>query len=419
MQQFITLVLALLGLLLGIRVFVVERGGPHRAVPLVLFVTSIASIFNESQFETRGRILIDGLLCIALAALAPFLSRSRLPTAGRAKGAKDASLAFVALPLWLFAVDAVVNSSNSTTDTIGRLLPAVIVALLIPALRAAELQRESVARMVMGGFAFSLLLGLVASAPWSECTSFKCGQFHGIYQSAFSSGNYIGAVGGLVVVCAFVVDDRALRYLGLASGVLALVATDSRTSQLATLVALGFMLLIRLAAPVSATLWSLRGVIAPGMSFLGLWIVYTSSTTAFSDRGGIWKLGRDAVGDHWVAGRGLTSWSSDVLARNYMHSQSLLLLYGGGVVAVAIYALCAHRALVSAGRCNLIWTYPVVIFVLFRGLTEISWNALAFDGSTFLVLPLLLLAGTTQPEALARPAPMNPGARQPRRKPAA
>lgn len=362
--------------------------------PLGLLAISCASIVNQTWFATTSRIAQTGVIAVVLAIGSIVMTSSRTARAT----IPDRQLLVVLLPLWLFFVDALNNQPDALVATFGRLLPAVVMICVLPLATRATLSRRHVALLLTAGLGFGSVLTAVSPTPWTSCTTFKCGEFGALFNGAFPSGNYLAAVAGLAVIAALTMEqDRLLRATSVALGAAVLVATDSRTSQLACVLGVVIYLAARRRGgrPISsvASTAAITGVLATG-----LWLTYTAGPTAFSNRGGIWRLGVEAVGGDWLLGRGISSWSTDVLARNYMHSQVLLLLYGGGVVAIALYGLLIART-ISALTPDLVAVGTAMVgFILFRGLTEIAWNALAFDGSTYLLLPVVLIGGLSGPD---------------------
>lgn len=364
---------------------------PSQAFPLGLMVIACASILNEAWFSTTTRIAIFGVLAAAISAATILLNVKRLASA-RVPGRQ---LLFVALPLWLFVVDALNSHSNSVVAVFGRLLPALIMTCALPLAVMNALTPRHVALILTFGFGFASALTLASPTPWAPCTTFKCSQFGSLFNGAFPSGNYIAAAAAVGCIAAATLrHNPRVRWGGIALSLIVLYVTDSRTSQLALAVAtaacIGYHLWIRARLHLNALA---AYAIVAGFSIAGIEMVYTADPTAFSNRGGIWRLGVEAIGNHWIFGRGISTWTTDVLARNYMHSEALLLLYGGGVVAVILYGLVVVKTLRALSPDLGGIGAAIAAFVLFRGLTEIAWNPLAFDGSTFLIMPLLMISG--------------------------
>ena len=102
-------------------------------------------------------------------------------------------------------------------------------------------------------------------------------------------------------------------------------------------------------------------------------------------------LGRRASEQNLFIGSGIDNWSSEVLARNYMHSQFLFLLYSGGLISVALYGwLMAAAARVALGmRSPVAMIY--VALVMSTGILEVMVNPTALDGTSIAVLGVLVM----------------------------
>lgn len=357
-------------------------------LPLPHLTLASASLVNQSWFSSRALILTTGTLTICVCVFSIARAWSRVGNAS----IKGRQFMFVALPLWLFAVDALANPDVSLVSTLGRLLPALVFVSILPLCSPGSFTMKQGAYIVLFGFGLSCALAYVAAAPWTACSTFKCGVFGQLFAGPFPSENYLGAVATLAFLAALVVPTRSLRFVTILAAVAILVASNARTSQLGLILALAVytatrLVQIRTGAGKHLLAWGMAG----GFLSLGLGLIYTAEPSDFSNRGSIWRLGTRAVGDAWPVGRGLSSWSSDVLARNYMHSQALLLLFAGGVLALAMYGLIMARAVTVCGPRHLPYALALSALVLIRGLTEIVWNPLALDGTTFLMLPVLYL----------------------------
>ena len=168
------------------------------------------------------------------------------------------------------------------------------------------------------------------------------------------------------------------------------MAADSRTVQIGFAGALMVFLLAKRFAQYFRP-WHAWAFVTSFLA-LGTWLVYTSAPGAYSNRANIWRLGHHALGEWWPIGRGLSSWTPEVLERNYMHSQSLFLLYSGGAVALILFGVLVCISFARQPLPYLAFSAATVTFTMLRGLIEISWNPLALDGSTILILPIIVLA---------------------------
>ncbi|MFC7725614.1 O-antigen ligase family protein [Nocardioides sp. GCM10028917] len=297
---------------------------------------------------------------------------------------------FFVCAIWTFSVNVLLAPTAPVVDAFGRIAPLCIVGFLFVAIRTGSVNWRIAALSLAISIGLQLALGAVSQVDWAECTQFKCGPAGRLYVGGFASENTLARLAGFGFLLALALRRHA-KWLWpslLAASVLVLYSSGSRTSQLAVGIALiawwGWHL------TRSRSLKRLLSFSAPAaiMGF-GLWMVYTAGPSDYSNRGGIWARGVAALRIDWLLGAGIDNWSTHVLARNYMHSQGLLLLYAGGVVAVVSFVGMATSALLMASRRNDGYLAALVVYVLISGLVEVMWNPLTLDASLVTVAVLL------------------------------
>lgn len=316
----------------------------------------------------------------------------------RARGSEAGGAGFVVLPavlaVWLAVVDIALAQNTGTAIVLGRLVPAVVWVAL-----AVVIQRYDTApRMfaLVGVLGFGLLSASTALyASWQPCSQFKCGPFNGLFAGPFPSENYLARLACLVLLLVFLTGDRRLQVVALLLAGLVLYASGSRTSELAVIIALLTWGLARAAGTQSVR--RAMGFVVPVLATaLGLYLVYSAQPADFSNRGYIWGLGRTHLGGDFFLGLGVDTWTSEVLARNFMHSQSLLLLYSGGLVAVLLYIAFVITTVRRADASMLSYTVGLVTLLGTLGLTEVVWNPSNFDGTTVFLVALMSTWGLSR-----------------------
>jgi hypothetical protein len=378
---------------------------------LVLLVTGVAAD-TRLGIGTTPRIAVS-LAGVALGSLG-FLRPgrgSRLGTA-RAPGCRPEPLAtgqaisiaaLVLATVWGFAIDTLLADASGATQVFGRLIPLVSWVFCALAVQSRLLDPEDVLRLVVAVFGLAAIGAVALGNPWSDCSVFKCGPFGALFDGPFASENGFARIACLAALASLRHRDPRIAVLGSGTAALVLYASGSRTSQIALVAALVAWSLCR-PLPRGPRRLSLLSVVAAAV-VAGTYLVSTAGPTDFSNRGSIWMLGRQAVGDRWWLGRGLDNWSVHVLARNYMHSELLLLVFSGGVLLVALYATHLGGIAVASADAESGYAAGLVTLVCIAGLTEIAWNPIALDGTTVAIVMLLFVPGLGDRRRRRVPAP--------------
>ncbi|WP_165802662.1 O-antigen ligase family protein [Arthrobacter sp. Bz4] len=307
-----------------------------------------------------------------------------------------------------FAVNALNNSQYSDIVLFGR-FSSVIAVLSVTLISA--LCKFSV-RTMSGALVVAVLTMLILTpfngTNWRPCDRFKCGPFGAMFTGVFPSENALAMFVSVAVIAVFLIPSWWVRSVALLPLVLALYATESRTSQIALLVGLAVWAMVHLVGrnrrvlgsnvdPINQAIFRIGALGALAVYVLGFILINSASISTFSNRGGIWQRGLNALGDSWVAGAGMDRWiflqSVGILPQLFPHSQYLLLLFGGGVVAI----LASFLMLVIAFRNQLRSGHAAgfasgyIAFLCVIGLTEIYWNPSAFDGYVVVLVPLIFM----------------------------
>jgi hypothetical protein len=314
------------------------------------------------------------------------------------------------------------------TSVFGRLAPVILWACLGVLLISGTIGVRSLQLMIVGA---SCCVGIVLPFmrdAFAACTEFKCGLFQELLTGPFSSGNYLAQLASLALLVGAFCFRGPLRLSVIALNVLLLVATDSRTSQVA--VALGLfagwlvktiLVNTRRSIPkgtVTFVAWSA----ALGAAAVGCYAIFNLAGGDFSNRANIWARGVRVLGGNWLTGLGGDAWSAfqetGALPALFPHSQYLMMLFWGGVAGVVGYIVILAAAISRvAGTAMLPFAVSVVFFMLALGMTEAYWNPAAVDGHSFFILLALAIAyrGADVPVAAPDTDTDKPAAARPRR----
>lgn len=322
----------------------------------------------------------------------------------------------------LFLTNAVMNVELPLGQSFGRLLAIAILATSATIISIGRLQLIDLCRIVIVSLLIILIVSPFVSSVWRACDIFKCGPFGGIYTGPFSSENALAIFGCVALMCQIHAWSKLSGILTIAPIGLALYATESRTSQLAlagALIAWCVSVLWRSLAKRSAKNLELAAsgrthgqvttfsVICFALFVLGFVLIVTADPSSFSNRGNVWIRGMAALGEAWPVGLGLDRWSYlqtiGLLPPLFPHSQYLLLLFGGGVIAVVLMFVLIFKSLVAGSRSISAGSFSVgyAVFLAILGLTEAYWNPIAYDGHTWLVLPLIFVLLSDAPERVS------------------
>lgn len=391
-----------------------RAGDLKRDVPgwFSLVVVVLGGLLYEARMVPAGQpmqLVLFGLMLglLVFSAVARLRIRATTSTRTGARSLLPAAIAGV-----MFLVNAVNNIEIPLFQSFGRLLA---VAILIVAALIAMLGKLGIAelyRVITLSVLVILVLSITRTDNWRPCDIFKCGPFGAIYTGPFSSENALAIFACVAILCILGSSKPLNGAISLIPVGLVLVATESRTSQLALACSLSLMLILNLINRADGSRakgykekplrhavlkYNLVALIIAAVFATAFYMILSADPVSFSNRGNIWIRGINALGDSWSVGLGLDRWTFlqtvGLLPQLFPHSQYLLLLFGGGIAAVLLLFIL-FAATLSEAKSNAVVFGHVAGYVLFLailGLTEAYWNPIAFDGHTMLVLPLIFI----------------------------
>lgn len=384
------------------------------------FVGAVGIVLGGLLYEARlipvgqpAQIVVFGLLLTAvILALASYFANPKKQGPESLPILKLGPFLPATVALVMALVNAVANPELPLEQSIGRFLAVSILVLAGLLACCGKLTVSDVGRIFTSSFLLILVAAPFVGENWRSCDIFKCGPFDAIYTGPFSSENGLAIYACVAFLFSLRLWKASSLLLTLAPICLTLYATESRTSQLALVLAVVGWMSHRIwtkvlgqqrSGPSSfAESGQARGalfytLVVATIFIIGYYLVLNAEPALFSNRGMIWIRGMAALDDSWWSGLGLDRWSYlqavGILPPLFPHSEYLLVLFGGGLVSAILLFTVHSTSLVAASRTvsdmGLAIGYNVFLAVL--GLTEAYWNPIAFDGHTLLVLPLIYL----------------------------
>ena len=399
-MAFPVLVIGLLGLVVIAQSVMALRR--DRAIsPLQTMLLALLVAVSQLGPSYVGALLLGGaaatvtqvlVLGLVLAMCIVRTSEEVQENSSRNRGISPASL-ILAVVVVMFVVNLVSVSDRGFGELLVRILAVAAAAGLVYLTRSQSIAMPVLSAATALAFGLSALSSWISPEPTRACSQFKCGPFGFQVRGPFDNENAFGFLAVVAILLIFNSADRRLRYSVWILGAFVLYATESRTSQISVACGLVVIIvwrffprdLVRLARAVLVLL-------PTAIAALGMHLVYSASPSEFSNRGIIWSFGRMALGDQWLLGRGLDSWSIDALDRSYMHSQYFLFVYSAGVFSLLLFvgALTFALAEVSSRRedgANV----AVIVAVLVMGVTELVWNPLGIERGMLVGIALLAI----------------------------
>jgi hypothetical protein len=299
------------------------------------------------------------------------------------------------------------------SDFFGRLAPVVLWACLGVLLASGAIPVESLQRtIVVVTCVISVAMPLMPDA-FAPCSTFKCGLFGELLVGPFASENYLAQLAALSMIIGAFSFRGALRISLMTLSTLLLVATESRTSQIAVAAGLLIGWVIKTVTVNTGRSMSPRTVVAAAWmaaitcAGIGCYLIYHLTDGDFSNRANIWARGVGVLGNDWMTGLGGEAWSvyqaNGALPPLFPHSEYLMMLFWGGVIGVVGYTAMMAVTVCRAARTPALLPLAaaVVGFLLTLGMTEAFWNPAAVDGHSFFILFALAIAYHRAPD----PAP--------------
>lgn len=400
---------AIVPLILNIRLLFGSMSRNLDGLGILAVVTVVlGGLLYEANILPRGQSM--QIVFFALIGMSVFVGGVKVfgPAAGRRATLNLQMFLPAFISAIMFLANAIFNPGLPLEQSLGRLLAVAILVLISLGTAIFNLQLSDLCRIILISILTILLISPLQSINWRPCDVFKCGPFGAIYTGPFASENALAIFCCVALLCVFATWSGAASFWNVVPLTLALYASESRTSQLA--------LVASLAAWAISVVWrkafrTVRVLSQQGLAFsfavttvaaVSFYLLFTAEPSSFSNRGNIWIRGLSALDGQWWSGLGLDRWtylqSAGILPLLFPHNQNLLLLFGGGILAVALLYMLLISSVRSSARDEATVGFGVAyaIFVSVLGLTEAYWNPLAFDGHTFLILPLVfLVAGRT------------------------
>jgi O-antigen ligase len=86
--------------------------------------------------------------------------------------------------------------------------------------------------------------------------------------------------------------------------------------------------------------------------------------------------------------------------QHYFHSSYALVLFGGGLVGLALLTCWSYLVLRGvAGDGRAVTAVAPTVLLLVYGLTEVVWNPVAFDGLSWMFVAVLCTGSCRRPDA--------------------
>ncbi len=360
---------------------------------LLVLTLVLHSALSETYLGSNASIRAAvGIIAISLGVLGVAAARSSGP-------AKEAVLSvgwiFAALAFYVISVNVFQAQDASTVQVLGRILPGLVWLILLIAAWQRIVTTAVLSWAVLITFSVTAAGAMLSPNAWRSCSQFKCSEFGLLLGGVFDSENSFARMASLAVVAAMVIANRSILCVVVPMAVLVLVASESRTSQAALAGAIiGGYAMWKLVAQTRFGPGPLALLAVTFVLGVGTYIVYASDPADFSNRGGIWMRGRFAASEHMIFGSGIDNWTTDVLDRNYMHSQALLLLYSAGVIGLLLYALLCAVALRTTLSASTPAPSMFLLLIILTGVLEVSVNPAALDGTSIAVIALLVLGSS-------------------------
>lgn len=330
---------------------------------------------------------------------------SRLPL----RNTNFPTLSVLALWLWLFTVNLWMVINEDASEALFRLVSGITLLVFLLTQRSNPIRPNHFYSAVLTSVCLVCLVLPIWPSSFISCSVFKCTAFGAILQGPFASGNTLGLSAAMCAALLFstmkITRREAVVLLLL---LIIMYATMSRTSFFAfgatvVLVAMDrFIATGRLKASsfdVVAKLTALCVALMPML--MSMYFVFTSEPSAFSNRGRIWRLAREAVGDDFLTGVGIDRW--DLLKDQgyfgrqfdlFTHSEYLLLYFSGGMIALVVFAAILYKITLIAivGRQSLARGAVVPLTFAVCGVIESLWNPLTIDSGTWLFFAVASVA---------------------------
>ncbi|MET3511166.1 O-antigen ligase family protein [Plantibacter flavus] len=369
-------------------------------------------LLAQSDFTSSPALVRQGtaVVVIAVLLLAAVTAR-RAPDVARLGLALRPLAAAIVLWLWLFIVDAWFMFADNPSTVLARSISGILLLVVLFAQARSPMRAHHFTAALLIVLPVIMVLLPLMNRPLGNCTIFKCSEIGVILLGPFSSGNYFGLEFAMLAGLALLtISSRRLLAFVLFVAAAGLYATNARTSLFA--VAAGLVVYVI----ANWVFRSPRGRMDRGHPVLsvivgfaapvvGMILIFTARADSFSNRGLIWLLGVDAVGEHSVTGIGLDSWTAlqsvGEVSYHFAHSEYMAIFFSGGFIAIALFSLwltsVAYAGSYGQERPGKWIVLPFIFSTL--GTLEVVWNPLTIDGLTW---HAVALSCAVMPAAMAR-----------------
>jgi hypothetical protein len=370
-------------------------------------ISAAGVAYGRSQ-ETH----IWGVAAAAFVCCALFVAVGSRPvrTAGISAPVGAARLVLMsAMFIWFTAVDFTVGlGASAHLFSYGLIALALAACALIVA--HGGVPAGAAARTGLFLVAVSDIAGIVSPTHWRACDQFKCSTLGALFRGPYPSENFLALVATMTLAWTLTSMRGRARFSGVALCASTVFVTGSRTALVASALALlVFAMTARLRrdslASAAVRSWPIALLPTTAIAAVGIYLLDHARSNTFSNRGSVWIQALQMVDGHRLVGVGQSSYhvlqQHGVLSAHFAHSEFLLLLFAGGYVGIALFVLwtaATMRALVR-GAQSATAIVPLIAFVTY-GLTEVTWNPLAFDSFAWIALALTITTARPAPDAM-------------------
>jgi O-antigen ligase/polysaccharide polymerase Wzy-like membrane protein len=377
-----------------------ERSSSMLNVPLFLgALIAAAGVALGGRYE----LLLWGAAAVAYSLTALMQAAVHGPSLSR--GGASSSRPLVVLTLivgWLLCVDLTVGGDPSAHL---RSYAVVVLAIAGSFLLAStgRMDHAVLARIATLLVGMSDVAGVLHGPSWRSCDQFKCSVVGALYRGPYPSENFLAFLATMSLALSLTSLSGRSRSWALILGGATVLATGSRTALVVCALSVAAFLVLRRRPWTRLGRDSLRYgslfAFAGGVAGAGIYTLLHASSGLLSNRGEVWREAVAVLHGHQLIGVGLSSYKvlqlQDAVSQHFTQSEYLLLFFGGGYIAVAMFVVWAATTMRAAVRSagSPIAVIPLGAFIIY-GLTEATWNPLAFDSFAWIALGLSLASGS-------------------------
>jgi len=368
-----------------------------------LIGSAAASIWDAQRLQ-----LLSAGLFAAFVALVPSLARGRLLRREALRDLMRPITWCAVLVIWITAINLRYESSRVTVvaaalSSLGMLMLAATILWT-----GRKIHPVSSARLLGLYGGITLTVGYLIGEVWAPCRADKCSVGGQLLRSVYGSENSVSFWAALALCYEIAGGQRSLRVIRAIILVLVLLLSGGRGAILSLLLAVAVAVFIGrfLSGRSGQYRVSLRNatLFAAATSAVAIAVAAVSQRSSFTGRGRLWGLALENVSLISPIGVGTVDWDRltelDPVPLS-VHSSYLWMLFGEGLVAVALYVavlatLWAREGFAS--RRGFVANSIPVLYVLTIGVTGVVWNPATLD--EFSVLWLIILVSVQGPNVI-------------------